>query len=400
MRRWPIITPRWLYPGLKMKRWLLLMGASVILVFVGLTKLVSEQTRGIHITIIPEEILYGIRDYLIGLKFGDFVPIVLGIVGVVVAFKMIVRAVSTAFVPEHSEDAVDLTYKRLLLRRGPKIVAIGGGTGLPVTLSGLKEYTSNITAIVTMADDGGSSGRLRQTFRIPPPGDVRNCLVSLADASPLMHELFQYRFQDDPGLGGHSFGNLFLTAMSDLTGDFEKAIKESSRILAIRGVVVPVTLERVSLGAELLDKSMVDGESNISHSKSPIAKVFLKPEGAAATPEALQAIRQADVIVLGPGSLYTSILPNLLISRIADEIRHSKAMKLYICNIMTQPGETTGYSLSDHLSAIERHAGPGLFEYVVVNTEIIPPPVQPQQPPEARGDQRKHHPKSFATSTG
>jgi uncharacterized cofD-like protein len=256
--------------------------------------------------------------------------------------------------------------------KGPKIVVIGGGTGLGTILRGLKEITPQLTAIVTVADDGGSSGRLRREFGILPPGDIRNCLVAMADLEPLMEGLMQYRFRGGSDLAGHSFGNLFLTVMTDITGDFQTAIRESSKVLAVRGQVLPATLEDVVLKAELADGTIVIGESMISKSKQPIKQVFLDPVDIKTVPEAVNAIHEADVIILGPGSLYTSIIPNLLVNDIVTAIKSSKAIKIYICNAMTQPGETDHYSASDHIKAIINHVGPGLIDIAIANTETIP----------------------------
>jgi uncharacterized cofD-like protein len=256
--------------------------------------------------------------------------------------------------------------------KGPKIVVIGGGTGLGTILRGLKEISGNISAIVTVADDGGSSGRLRRDFGILPPGDIRNCLVALADLEPTMERLMQYRFHGPSDLEGHSFGNLFLTVMTDITGDFEKAIKESSKVLAVRGQVLPATLENITLKAELIDGTVISGESKIPKAQTGIKRVYLEPEICKPVPGAVTAIKEADIIILGPGSLYTSVIPNLLVGEIADAIRQSTAMTVYICNAMTQPGETDGYSASDHVKAIMNHAGAGLIDMVVVNTEPIP----------------------------
>ncbi len=260
------------------------------------------------------------------------------------------------------------------LARGPRIVVVGGGTGLSTLLRGIKEFTSNVAAIVTVADDGGSSGRLRKEMGVLPPGDIRNCLVALADAEPLMARLFQYRFPDGDltGLGGHTFGNLFIATMSAITGDFEKAVKESSRVLAVRGRVLPSTLEDVSLAAECEGGRVVDGESTISKCGSRITRVFLKPRDPEALPEAVEAIRAADAIVLGPGSLFTSVLPNLLVPGIASAIRRSRAVKTYVCNVMTQPGETDGFTAADHVKALFEHVGRGFVECVLVNTGEVP----------------------------
>ncbi len=262
-------------------------------------------------------------------------------------------------------------FRRRSLKRGPRIAALGGGTGLPVLLRGLKKYTSNITAIVTVADDGGSSGRLRGEFGILPPGDIRNCLVALAETETLMEKLFHYRFGQGEGLAGHSLGNLLITALADITGDFQTAIKEASHVLKVRGQVLPSTLDQVTLNAELTNGTHVFGESKVSQVDTPLKRVFLTPSFCKVVPEAVAAIRQADLILLGPGSLFTSVLPNLLVPGITTAINQSRAVKCYICNIMTQPGETTNFKASDHLSAIYNHAGIDCIDYILVNNKRI-----------------------------
>jgi uncharacterized cofD-like protein len=283
------------------------------------------------------------------------------------------RSFIAAFLPiAKGKELVDILYQRTQLGRGPKIVAVGGGTGLSVLLSGLKEYSSNITAIVTVADDGGSSGRIRQQFDILPPGDIRNCLVALADAPALMRDLFQFRFDKTSELSGHSFGNLFITAMTRLTGDFEKAIKETSKVLALRGQVIPATLDNIILVAQHKDGSVTEGEASIPKAHLSIDRVLLRPALVTATPDALKAIDEAQIIVLGPGSLYTSIIPNLLIREIMNQIVASKAIKVYVCNAMTQSGETDGFKASDHIKTIISHSHPEIIDYCVVNTGEIP----------------------------
>ncbi|HXM05826.1 MAG TPA: gluconeogenesis factor YvcK family protein, partial [Candidatus Acidoferrum sp.] len=247
--------------------------------------------------------------------------------------------------------------------------AIGGGTGLSTLLRGLKRRTSNLTAVVTVSDDGGSSGRLQKELGVLPPGDIRNCLVALADDEALVTDLFRFRFTEGEGLSGHSFGNLFLAAMSGVTGNFDRAIKESSRVLNIVGRVLPATLGVTRLCAELEDGSVVEGESSISLTALPIRRVFFDPPVVDPLDEVIAAIREADAIVLGPGSLFTSILPNLLVRRVAHEIAASHAVKLYICNVMTQPGETDGMSAADHVRSLLDNAGERVCDYVVVNNE-------------------------------
>jgi len=339
----------WLLPGLHLKRWLVLLGLGLVAVGFGL---------GI-VWLLPHTAFR----WRLGAGVGGG-----GLVAVAVGILAGLRSLSRAFnLPQGS--LADWLMARQRAARGPKVVALGGGTGLPTLLRGLKTYTSNITAIVTVADDGGSSGRLRGSLGMLPPGDVRNCLLALADAEPQMRDLFQYRFQDGE-LSGHSFGNLFIAAMQRTTGDFVTALGELSRVLAVRGAVYPVTLDSVHLAAELEDGSRVDGESNIGQSKKPIARVWLEPT---ATPlvEAIRALREADLIVIGPGSLYTSVIPNLLVREVADAIAHSAAPTVYVCNVMTQPGETLSYTAFDHLAAIERHSRPDLVDAMVVNNEPV-----------------------------
>lgn len=260
------------------------------------------------------------------------------------------------------------------LTTDPKIVAIGGGTGLAVLLRGLKQHTAQLTAIVTVADDGGSSGRLRRALGVLPPGDFRNCIAALADDESLITQLFQYRFgKQDEALGGHSLGNLFISALADITGSFEHALIESGRVLNIRGRVLPSTLADVTLVGELVGESAqvsrVAGESRLTEAPGTIRRVYLQPEQVPAYPGAIRAILEADLVVLGPGSLYTSLIPNLLVPDLAQAVRASRGVKVYVCNTATQPGETAGYSVGDHVAAIERHVGPGLFPLALANTD-------------------------------
>lgn len=254
----------------------------------------------------------------------------------------------------------------------PKVVVIGGGTGLSVMLRGLKEMPLDITAIVTVADDGGSSGILRSELQIPPPGDIRNVLIALADVEPLLSEVLQYRFPNGSGLAGHSLGNLMLAAMSDIAGDFVTGVKQLGRVLAVRGRVLPASEHGVVLKAELEDGSVVVGESQIPNAGKRIKRVFIDEDHVKALDEAVEAIREADALVLGPGSLYTSIIPNLLVPGISQAVVESKALKIFVCNVMTQPGETDGYTVSNHVNAVNTHLGVKLFDYVIVNNGDIP----------------------------
>jgi uncharacterized cofD-like protein len=273
--------------------------------------------------------------------------------------------------------------------RGFRIVALGGGTGLSALLRGLKEHVvrgddknpnaerpiSDLAAIVTVTDDGGSSGRLRRENRILPPGDIRNCMVALSKDEALLGRLFQYRFHAGRGLTGHNFGNLFLAALTHITGDFTEAIRESSRVLATRGRIFPSTLANVHLVATLTNGRRVRGETRITASRVPIRKLELSPKRVRPLPLAIEAIRKADLILLGPGSLYTSVLPNLLIPEVASAIAHAKAPRVYIANLMTQPGETAGYALSHHVRAIQLHATGKMVDYIVANRQAVSPRV-------------------------
>lgn len=349
----PMQLIKWFYPGMRVKRWLAMAIGGVL-------------TFGMGSALLPIE--GGIV-----LRLFSLVILVLGLVSLVFGVGLMVRSLLEVVSPAQGQDLVELVFQQRYLEKGPKIVVIGGGTGLSTLLHGLKPYTTNLTAIVTVADDGGSSGRLRQEFDILPPGDIRNCLVALADTEPLMQRLFQYRFADDSILHGHNFGNLFITAMTKITGDFERAVRASSKVLAIRGRVVPSTNMKVRLAAEHDDGSVTLGETRISKSPVPIRRIYLEPTGCQPTADALAAIQEANAIILGPGSLYTSIIPNLLVDRIVDGIVTSKALRLYICNVMTQSRETADFKASDHVRALVTHSNPGIIHLCLVNTEPVPP---------------------------
>jgi uncharacterized cofD-like protein len=275
------------------------------------------------------------------------------------------------------EAVVDAISEHRRLGRGPKVVALGGGNGLATLLRGLKEHTTNLTAIVTVADDGGSSGRLRRDLGLPPPGDLRNCLAALSDDEDLLTQLFQYRFMEGGGLEGHSFGNLFIAALAGVTGSFDRGVLEAGNVLRIRGQVLPATLSDVALIADKTPEPethvvRVEGESQIPSVPGRISRVHLEPGEPPAYPEAIRAVLGADMIVIGPGSLYTSILPNLLVPDLAGAIRASRAFKVYVCNVAAQLGETDGYDCAQHLAALESHVGKGLVDGVLVNTHIPP----------------------------
>ncbi|MFH1593141.1 MAG: gluconeogenesis factor YvcK family protein [Candidatus Omnitrophota bacterium] len=343
---------KWLYPGMFIKRWISLITIGIVLIAMGFAMVISERS--------PQN------------KTFAAIVIVLGGLIVVTGVSRIIKSFVGVFLPQREEELVDKIYQKRILEKGPRIVVIGGGTGLSTLLHGLKEYTTNITAVVTVADDGGSSGRLREDFNVLPPGDIRNCLVALADTEPLMEKLFQFRFDDGKDLKGHNFGNLFITAMSKVTGDFEQAIKASSKVLAIRGSVVPATLAKIVLRAVHKDGSETIGESEIPKNASPIERMYIKPSDCRPTVESLEAIKRAHVIVFGPGSLYTSVMPNLLIDGMVEAIKRSKAVKVYVCNVMTQGGETDSYTASAHVRAIVNHVGKDVINYCIANTGKVP----------------------------
>ncbi len=356
----------WLLPGLKIKRWMLLAFVGIVLLLDAIVRWFIAEGTGIHLN----EILDDIVDDYFPPAYLTWIFGIAGLLAIAVGARMWVRSVIRIARTSGPQGGFRDAIAGLRLQQGYKIVAIGGGTGLSTLLRGLKRKTTNLTAVVTVSDDGGSSGRLQKELGVLPPGDVRNCLVALADDEALVTDLFRYRFTEGEGLSGHSFGNLFLAAMSGITGNFDRAIKESSRVLNVVGRVLPATLGMVRLCAELDDGTIVEGESSISLAERPIRRVFFDPPAAAAPlDEVIDAVRDADVIVLGPGSLYTSIAPNLLVSHIAREISQSSAVKIYVCNVMTQPGETSGMTAADHVHALLACAGERICDYVIVNDE-------------------------------
>jgi len=364
---------KWLSPGLSVKRWLLISAGGVIFTALGLAIWI-KLTPIFYAIQITEELVGAIANFLPNYISGPLI-LLFGILLIFWGQTRTVGSITEVLRPEGEEELIDVLLTHRRLHRGPKIVVIGGGTGLSTLLRGLKAYSNNITAIVTVADDGGSSGRLRREIGVLPPGDIRNCLAALASEEKLLTELFQYRFTAGDGLTGHSFGNLFLTAMSDITGDLERAIAASSDVLAVKGKVLPATLSDMRLWAELADGRKIEGESNITEAGGSILKIGCLPPNPPALPKALQAIIEADCIVIGPGSLYTSVIPNLLVPEIAAAIasRRKGGSKnppvpcIYVCNIMTQPGETQGYTVSDHIRAIDNACGEKLFNAVLVH---------------------------------
>ncbi len=361
----------WLVPGLRIKRWFALIVLGSVLAAIGITLLFKLEPI-YFIVSTARKIFHIVPAELAGLVF-----IGLGAFIFIQAWKKTNFSMLDVNGTRNQGSMGENLYRKMKLNHGPKIVAIGGGTGLSTMLRGIKKITNNITAIVTVGDDGGSSGRLREEMGILPPGDIRNCIAALADDDDIVTQLFQYRFKTGEGLGGHSFGNLFITAMTAICGDMITAIKESSKVLLIRGKVIPATTDDMRLIARMEDGSYVKGESQIPESGKKIVELSCEPKACKPSNEVIEAINNADLIILGPGSLYTSIIPNLLVNGVSEAIQNAKAKKIYVCNIMTQPGETDNYSASDHIKAIFDHmlksgakAGKPLIDAILINNQL------------------------------
>ncbi len=362
---------RWFVPGLGVKRWFLLALAGMTLLGVGSAILLLElyrtdSTNQTLLTLLSYASLRFLPRWARALVFGG---VGLSLIGF--GIWEMNRALMRPYMRPGLHVVDRLTdYRRR--GRGPRIVTIGGGHGLSTLLRGLKTHTHNLTAVVTVADDGGSSGRLRESLGILPPGDIRNCLAALSNDEALLAQLFQYRFSGEPGLDGHSFGNLFISALSDITGSFEEAVAESGRVLSVHGRVLPSTLHNVRLVADVrlphvVNEVRVEGESRIPEIAGHVRRVWLEPDNAPAFPPVIKAILNADMIVIGPGSLYTSLLPNLLVHDVMAAVQSSRALKIFVCNIATQPGETQSFSCYDHVRALEEYVGEDLFDIVMCN---------------------------------
>lgn len=368
MRRTQQVIVKWLTPGLRVKRWLVVLLFGITVLALGLTQVIVTLYRTGDLP----NLLYtaGLRFLPIWARV--FVSAVVGLGAVSIAVFQLNRSILAPFTYRRRESLIDVMVAHQRRGRGLKVVAIGGGTGLPSVLRGMKAYTGNLIAIVTVADDGGSSGRLRRELGVLPPGDLRSNIAALADDEDLMTHLFQYRFANG-GLEGHSLGNLFLTALADIAGGMDKAVALTERVLAVEGRVLPATLQdNVTLWAEVRVPGediprRVAGESQIAQAGGRIEHVFLAPDRVRAFPEAVRAILAADLIVIGPGSLYTSILPTLLVGGITEAVRASSALRVYVCNVATQPGETDGYTVANHVEALEKHIGRGVFGVVLSN---------------------------------
>lgn len=367
---------RWLTPGIGVKRWLLVIFVGLLLVALAFAHLLRQATRDLASGGAVGTVLDALTLQFLPLPARGLIVAVIGLLIVAIGAIRLGRALTDPFrTDDGQQPLVELIYQKRFLSRGPRIVAIGGGTGLSALLRGLKEHTSNLTAVVTVADDGGSSGVLRSGLGIPPVGDIRNCIAALADAEPLMNELLQYRFPDETegdahGLAGHAVGNLLLAAMTAVEGgDFEEGVRQINRILAVRGQVVPVTGQPLTLHAELDDGRIVDGQSAIM-ATTGIEKVWLTPREVRASDDAINAIAEADLVVIGPGSLYTSLLPSLLLPDIRDALLAAPAPVFYVCNVATQAGETAGFDLAAHVEALVAHTAPRIIDVVLANNQF------------------------------
>lgn len=352
---WQYKLRSFILPGLK--RWILFIFCGIAVIVFGVLLLLEEHPVRMMLNLTNE--LLSDATKVLPHKISGIIAISVGGILTASAVGKLALSILGAYVPDERESIPDVLYRRRLLDRGPRVVVIGGGTGLSTLLRGLKKFTSNITAIVTVGDDGGSSGRLREELGVLPPGDIRNCITALADEDKLVTELFRYRFQHGNGLEGHSFGNLFLTAVCAITnGDMLAAARVATRVLNSCGQVLPSTLSGMTLEAELENGQRIVGECHIPEAGvQRIKRLRCQPESPAATPEALEAIMNAEFLILGPGSLYTSIIPNLLVKGVPESIMQSRAKKVYVCNVRTQKGETSNYSVSDHVRALLEHAG-------------------------------------------
>ncbi len=371
----PVFNTKWFYPGMGVKRWLVLLLVAVTLGALGLSFVLRElYTTGFR---------FPAWAYYVTLQFWPrwVRAIILGLLSsslLFIAMQGLSRSVLSALpTQEQPFSLADMVYEQRRGSAGPRVVAIGGGHGLSTLLSGIKDHTANITAIVNVADDGGSSGRLRREFGVLPPGDIRRCIAALAEEESLMAQLFEYRFGQGEGLRGHTFGNLFITALDDITGSFDQAVKAASRVLAVRGRVLPPTLEDVTLVADLLvpagaEARTIRGESLIGKGGHPIQRVFLDPPDPPAYRDAVKAIEQADLIILGPGSLFTSILPVLLVTGIRHAICRSHALRVYVCNVATEPGETDQFGVRAHLEALRDHVGIDCVDLALANSNGEP----------------------------
>jgi uncharacterized cofD-like protein len=383
---------RWLQPGIGVKRWLGLVFVGLLLLALGTAHVIRQVTPTLQPGTLAEAVVNLVTLGFLPFALRGLLAGVAGAVLVAIGSWRVILAITGPLRADEDQPLVEVIYQKRFLARGPKVVAIGGGTGLSTLLRGMKEHTSNLTAIVTVADDGGSSGTLRTELGIPPVGDIRNCIAALADAEPLMSELLGYRFpggrQEDGvpvetepgGLGGHAVGNLIIAALTALEGgDFEEGVRRMNRVLAVRGQVVPASPTPITLHARTVDGVVVSGQSSVMRTAG-IQRVWITPQQVAASEDALSAIADAEIIVLGPGSLFTSVLPVLLVPEIRDAVAAASAIRVYACNVVTQAGETAGFDLADHVEALLANTSPGLVDLVLANDRFDGPRLPPSAP--------------------
>ncbi|MGB9833620.1 MAG: gluconeogenesis factor YvcK family protein [bacterium] len=365
---------RWLYPGMRVKRWILLMGLGLLILICAVILYFLDWMVLLKIKTALSYLFSQLPFSPLAEPWREIIATVLLIVSaalIVWGLSKLIESLVIVILPEHPEKLSEIVYEKRRGKKGFKIIAIGGGTGLSTLLRGLKLLPCEPLAVVTVADDGGSSGRLRKELGILPPGDIRNCLVALSDTEPLMEDLFQYRFEKGESLGGHNFGNIFIAALTQVTGDFGKAVLAASDVLRVKGQALPFTLDDVTLEAEFLDGTREEGETKIRETGKRIKKLYLKPGNTKPLPGLIDQIRSADVILIGPGSLFTSIIPPFLQPEVAEAVRNAKCPRIYVANIMTEHGETDGFSVSDHLKVLFEHAGGKVCDYCVISTSPI-----------------------------
>ncbi|HIU64170.1 MAG TPA: YvcK family protein [Candidatus Avacidaminococcus intestinavium] len=363
---------KWLWPGMNLKRWLFLFTVGAVFSAIGIALVFNYQFMGFIEELLFRMMYMATGEYYRAISVGGGLAVLfLGLVLMFYATRRIVHSVMESVLPDENTPLMEKIFRQRKLNKGPAITVVGGGTGLSVLLRGMKYITNNCTAVVSTADNGGSSGRLRQEMGIIPPGDLRNCLVALADTEPLMEKIMQFRFKGDNQLAGHSLGNLFIAALAEVEGSVEAGLAATSEILKVRGHVVPSTLEDVNLMAEMSDGTVVKGESEITLAGKRIKRMSIVPSDAHATQGAINAILQSDILILGPGSLYTSVIANVLVPEIKEALVASKAVKIYVCNVMTQPGETDGFGAYEHVEALVDHVGTQFLDYVIVNNQRV-----------------------------
>ncbi|MCR4433039.1 MAG: YvcK family protein [Caldiserica bacterium] len=365
---------RWLYPGMRVKRWILLMGLGLLILICAVILYFLDWMVLLKIKTALSYLFSQLPFSPLAEPWREIIATVLLIISaalIVWGLSKLIESLVIVILPEHPEKLSEIVYEKRRGKKGFKIIAIGGGTGLSTLLRGLKLLPCEPLAVVTVADDGGSSGRLRKELGILPPGDIRNCLVALSDTEPLMEDLFQYRFEKGESLGGHNFGNIFIAALTQVTGDFGKAVLAASDVLRVKGQALPFTLDDVTLEAEFLDGTREEGETKIRETGKRIKKLYLKPGNTRPLPGLIDQIRSADVILIGPGSLFTSIIPPFLQPEVAEAVRNAKCPRIYVANIMTEHGETDGFSVSDHLKVLFEHAGGKVCDYCVISTSPI-----------------------------